>query len=59
MRHLGNVLCTDENKPGWIDVEEGDNLTELPSRVRPASYLRPTSDIVALMVWSIKRRCIT
>ena len=50
MRHLGNVLCTDENKPGWIDVEEGDNLLELPSRVRPASYLRPTSDLVALMV---------
>lgn len=50
MRHLGNVLCTDENKPGWIDVEEGDNLLELPARVRPASYLRPTSDIVALMV---------
>jgi hypothetical protein len=50
MRHLGNVLCTDENKPGWIDVEEGDNLTELPARVRPTSYLRPTSDIVALMV---------
>lgn len=50
MRHLGNVLCTDENKPGWVDVEEGDNLLELPSRVRPTSYLRPTSDIVALMV---------
>ncbi len=50
MRHLGNVLCTDENKPGWVDVEEGDNLLELPARVRPASYLQPTSDIVALMV---------
>lgn len=50
MRHLGNVLCTDETKPGWIDVEEGDNLAELPARVRPTSYLRPTSDIVALMV---------
>ena len=50
MRHLGNVLCVDENKPGWIDVEEGDNLLELPQRVRPTSYLQPTSDIVALMV---------
>ncbi len=50
MRHLGNVLCVDENKPGWVDVEEGDNLLELPARVRPVSYLRPTSDIVALMV---------
>lgn len=50
MRHLGNVLCIDENKPGWIDPEEGDNLMQLPERVRPSSYIEPTSDIVALMV---------
>ncbi len=30
MRHLGNVLCTDETKAGWIDVEEGDNLLSYP-----------------------------
>ena len=50
MRHLGNVTCTDESRPGWIDPEQGDNLTALPSRVRPASYLTPDSDLVALMV---------
>jgi hypothetical protein len=50
MRHLGNVLCTDENRPGWIDHEEGDNLTALPPRVRASNYLEPTSDLVALMV---------
>ncbi len=50
MRHLGNVLCVDENRPGWIDPEEGDNLSVLPDRVRPSSYLQPTSDLVALMV---------
>jgi hypothetical protein len=50
MRHLGNVTCTDESKPGWIDPEVGANLSELPSRVRPASYLQPSSDLVALMV---------
>lgn len=50
MRHLGNVTCTDESKPGWLDVEAGANRTELPRRVRPTSYLKPTSDIVALMV---------
>jgi len=50
MRHLGNVTCTDESRPGWIDSEAGANQTELPNRVKPTSYLKPTSDIVALMV---------
>lgn len=50
MRHLGNSVCVDENRPGWIDPEEGANLLELPDRVRPSAYLRPTSDLVALMV---------
>ena len=50
MRHLGNVTCTDESRQGWIDPEDGDNLTELPKRVRAESYLTPDSDLVALMV---------
>lgn len=50
MRHLGNAICVDENRQGWIDSEEGANLIELPNRVRPSAYLKPTSDLVALMV---------
>ncbi|MGN6133945.1 MAG: hypothetical protein ACTHOU_05555 [Aureliella sp.] len=50
MRHLGNVTCTDESRPGWIDPDEGANLTRLPGRVRSGAYLTEDSDLVALMV---------
>ncbi len=50
MRHLGNVTCIDERREGWLDVEEGDNLLQLPTRVKSESYLQPGSDLVALMV---------
>jgi len=49
MRHRGNVIA--RNDPvNPIDAEEGANRTDLNSLVKTDNYLRPTSDIVALMV---------
>jgi hypothetical protein len=50
LKHLGNVVCRDESMPGWIDKEIGQNNLTLPDSVTPAKYLRPSSDLVALMV---------
>ncbi len=49
-RHSGNALCTDPLDPSWIDKERGANQAHLPDFISPKSYLRPTSDILALMV---------
>lgn len=49
MRHRGNVLISgDDDCP--IDPDAGDNLDRLPAQVRSEKYLKPTSDIVALML---------
>ncbi|WDQ18356.1 hypothetical protein [Rhodopirellula sp. P2] len=48
MRHMGNVICTDEAHE--LDRESGANQDELESYFRTESYLTPHSDIVALMV---------
>ncbi|PHQ35412.1 hypothetical protein [Rhodopirellula bahusiensis] len=48
MRHMGNVICTDEAHE--LDRESGANQGELGSYFRTESYLTPHSDIVALMV---------
>ena len=50
MRHMGNAFAVDRSDPQKIDVEDGANLTHLPSRVRPDLHLGPSSDIVALLV---------
>ncbi len=49
MRHRGNVVArNDPYNP--IDIETGANRTALNRLVRTENYLRPTSDVVALMV---------
>jgi len=49
-RHLGNVVCHDPRDPDWVDREAGANQPHLPDAITPEAYLRPTSDIFALMV---------
>lgn len=49
-RHLGNVVCHDTRDPDWVDREVGANQQTLPDAITPEAYLRPTSDIFALMV---------
>ena len=48
MRHRGNAVL--EAGEETLDVDAMANLTELPRRVNAGRYLRPSSDIVALMV---------
>jgi hypothetical protein len=49
-RHMGNVISADRDDPEKTDFTAGTNLTDLSSKIDTADYLRPTSDIVALMV---------
>jgi hypothetical protein len=50
MRHMGNVLSRDRDKPESLDREQGANVSDLSTLLDVSPYLRPTSDIVALMV---------
>ncbi|QDU91340.1 hypothetical protein Pla175_47610 [Pirellulimonas nuda] len=50
MRHMGNVVAADPDRPDELDREAGANVTDLAGRVDTAPYLTPHSDIVALMV---------
>ncbi|MBL9129318.1 MAG: hypothetical protein JNL97_16830 [Verrucomicrobiales bacterium] len=49
-RHLGNAFARDAGREAVIDREAGANLTSLDKFFPTATYLRPDSDIVALMV---------
>ena len=50
-RHMGNSIATeDENGQVRLDLELGANLKTLEGRFNVSPYLRPTSDIVALLV---------
>ncbi len=50
MRHMGNVVSEERDRPEAIDREKGANVLDLAPFVDVAPYLQPTSDIVALMV---------
>jgi hypothetical protein len=50
MRHMGNVIADDRDRPENLDRERGANVTDLASLVNVEPYLAPTSDVVALMV---------
>lgn len=50
LRHMGNVVVTNRDRPEELDVDAGANVTELTDRVNTEPYLSPHSDIVALMV---------
>jgi hypothetical protein len=49
-KHGGNVLIRGTAAPHEIDNSDGQNVTDLGSRVKLDGYLSPHSDIVALMV---------
>lgn len=49
MRHMGNVVCPDDDR-AELDREVGANRTSLSDFVDTDPYLSPHSDIVALMV---------
>ncbi len=50
LRHMGNCISRDRSNPEAIDIESGANRTDLKELVDTTPYLKPTSDIVALMV---------
>jgi len=49
-RHMGNVICENEDHVEQTDFSAHANLTSLSKLVNTAPYLRDTSDAVALMV---------
>lgn len=49
-RHMGNVFATDTNRPEVLDTEAGANVPGLSKLLDTSPYLRPSSDIVALLV---------
>ncbi len=50
VRHMGNIIATDRNHPEEIDRESGANRQDLTEFFDVSPYLRPHSDMVALMV---------
>jgi hypothetical protein len=50
MRHMGNSIVTDKEKPGQLDREAGANRASLKGLFNASPYLLPTSDIISLMV---------
>jgi hypothetical protein len=50
MRHLGNTVYSEHQWVGGFDYESGANRMDLPARVTRDAYLRPGSDLMALMV---------
>ena len=49
-RHLGNAIARETDAGAEIDSEPGSNVTDLSKYFDTGDYLRPDSDIVALMV---------
>lgn len=48
--HLGNYIAPTSKKPKTIDNTNGLNVVELGERINVKDYLKPHSDLVALMV---------
>ncbi len=48
--HLGNLVIPGKRVPQPLDNSEGQNVTDLATRVRVEDYLSPHSDLIALMV---------
>jgi hypothetical protein len=49
IRHMGNAVAPDPDRPFDLEQQNTQNLTSLASRFDTTKYLAPTSDIVALM----------
>jgi hypothetical protein len=50
MRHMGNLLLRKNADPDSLDLDAGANLTDLSAKFDVSPYLRPSSDVVALLV---------
>jgi len=48
--HRGNTLAREENDKLVVDMSRGANIADLSGRFQTRAYLRPDSDIVALLV---------
>ena len=57
-RHMGNAMVIDNTQPEATIGEGTLNRRTLIDRVEAASYLRPTSDIAALMVFDHQGRAV-
>jgi hypothetical protein len=49
MRHMGNAVAPDPDRPSDLEESGTQNLSSLSSKIDPSKYLTSTSDIVALM----------
>jgi hypothetical protein len=49
VRHMGNAIAPNHDRPFDLEQEGTQNLTSLASKFDTTKYLTPTSDIVALM----------
>lgn len=49
--HLGNFILRNRDAARQFDNKQGQNVTDLSDRITTARYLKPDSDIVALMVF--------
>jgi hypothetical protein len=49
MRHMGNAVAPNPDRPFDLDQSNSQNLTSLADRLDVSKYLSPTSDIVALL----------
>jgi hypothetical protein len=49
MRHIGNAIAPDPDRPFDLEAEGTQNLTSLDQKFDTTKYLTSTSDIVALM----------
>src|SRR4051794_7293367 len=50
MKHRGNAVVRDKNKPDLLETENTQNQTNLTGRFDTGAYLTPYSDIAALLV---------
>jgi len=51
IRHMGNAMATNSDKPGSVVTDQTLNIESLKGKFDTDAYLSPYSDIVALMVF--------
>ncbi|HEY3836241.1 MAG TPA: hypothetical protein VGL72_06700 [Bryobacteraceae bacterium] len=47
--HMGNAFVEDRNQPDRLQTDDTQNLADLHSKLDTGAYLKPFSDVVALM----------
>jgi hypothetical protein len=56
MRHMGNAVAPNPDRPAHLEESGTQNLTSLESKIDTSKYLASTSDIVALMTMEHQAR---